>query len=66
MCALPIELAAAQVLLDEEHRDLERDPADENLYALNSISGHNVAGRIGNNSGIYGIILILYNPFPWY
>ena len=57
MCALPVELAAAQEMLDEEHSDLERDLADndENLYALGSIGGHNVAivclpaGRIGNN-----------------
>ena len=57
VCALPVELAAAQEMLDEEHDDLERDLADndENLYALGSIGGHNVAivclpaGRIGNN-----------------
>ncbi|OSS46917.1 hypothetical protein B5807_09085 [Epicoccum nigrum] len=57
VCALPIELAAAQEMLDEEHPDLKRDPADndENLYSLGSIGGHNVvivclpAGRIGNN-----------------
>ncbi|KAF2993765.1 hypothetical protein E8E13_001931 [Curvularia kusanoi] len=57
VCALPVELAAAQEMLDEEHPDLEHDPADndENLYALGSIGGHNVvivclpAGRIGNN-----------------
>jgi nucleoside phosphorylase len=57
VCALPIELAAAQEMLDEEHPDLERDPADndENLYSLGSIGGHNVvivclpAGWIGNN-----------------
>ena len=57
VCALPVELAAAQEMLDEEHCDLERDPAnkDDNLYALGSINGHNVvivclpAGRIGNN-----------------
>ncbi|RYN56949.1 hypothetical protein AA0117_g13239 [Alternaria alternata] len=57
VCALPVELAAAQEMLDEEHPDLERDLADndENLYALGSIGGHNVAivclpaGRIGNN-----------------
>jgi nucleoside phosphorylase len=55
VCALPVELAAAQEMLDEEHNDLERDPNDENLYALGSIGGHNVvivclpAGRIGNN-----------------
>ncbi|PVH98942.1 purine and uridine phosphorylase [Periconia macrospinosa] len=57
VCALPIELAAAQEMLDEEHDDLRRELGDndENLYALGSISGHNVAivclpaGRIGNN-----------------
>ncbi|CAN9172704.1 unnamed protein product [Alternaria alternata] len=57
ICALPVELAAAQEMLDEERPDLKRDPDDndENLYALGSIGGHNVAivclpaGRIGNN-----------------
>jgi nucleoside phosphorylase len=57
VCALPLELAAAQEMLDEEHHDLERDPAnnDNTLYILGSIGVHNVAivclpaGRIGNN-----------------
>jgi hypothetical protein len=57
VCALPVKLAAAQEMLDEEHHDLERDPADndENLYALGSIGGHNVAivclpaSQISNN-----------------
>jgi nucleoside phosphorylase len=57
VCALPVELAAAQEMLDEEHHDLERNlhDNDENLYVLGSIGGHNVvivclpAGRIGNN-----------------
>ncbi|EUC41984.1 hypothetical protein COCMIDRAFT_29341 [Bipolaris oryzae ATCC 44560] len=57
VCALPIELAAAQEMLDEEHLDLKHDASDndENLYALGSIGGHNVvivclpAGQIGNN-----------------
>ncbi|PVH94805.1 purine and uridine phosphorylase [Periconia macrospinosa] len=54
ICALPVELAAAQEMLDEEHEDLERDD-DKNLYSLGSAAGHNVviaclpAGRIGNN-----------------
>jgi hypothetical protein len=45
VCALPVELAAAQEMLDEEHEDLERDidDNDENLYSLGSIAGHNVA-----------------------
>ncbi|KAF2202860.1 TPR repeat protein, partial [Delitschia confertaspora ATCC 74209] len=57
ICALPIELAAAQEMLDEEHDNLERDQGDndENIYTLGSIKGHYVvivclpAGRIGNN-----------------
>jgi nucleoside phosphorylase len=57
VCALPIELAAAQEMLDEEHLDLARTLGDndENLYVLGSIGGHNVvivclpAGRIGTN-----------------
>jgi nucleoside phosphorylase len=57
VCALPVELAAALEMLNEEHYNLERDPAnnDENLYALGSISGHNVAivclpaSQISNN-----------------
>jgi nucleoside phosphorylase len=60
VCALPIELAAAQEMLNEEHHNLERDPIDndKNLYALGSIGGHNVAivclpaGRIGNNPAV--------------
>ncbi|KAH7108869.1 putative kinesin [Dendryphion nanum] len=57
ICALPVELAAAQEVLDEEHEDLEPrfTDNDENVYSLGSIGGHNVAivclpaGRIGNN-----------------
>ncbi|KAH7128722.1 kinesin light chain [Dendryphion nanum] len=57
ICALPVELAAAQEVLDEEHKDQEPGFADndENVYSLGSIGGHNVviaclpAGRIGNN-----------------
>ena len=57
VCALPLKLAAAQEMLDEEHPDLERNPADndENLYSFGSISGHNVAivclpaSQISNN-----------------
>ena len=57
ICALPVELAAAQEMLDEEHNDIDHDvdDNDENIYTLGSIGGHNVvivclpAGRIGNN-----------------
>jgi nucleoside phosphorylase len=57
VCALPVEFAAAQEMLDEEHANLQHQSGDndENTYALGSIGGHNVAivclpaGRIGNN-----------------
>jgi len=42
VCALPVELAAAQKMIDEEHEDLEQDENDTNLYALGQIGGHNV------------------------
>jgi nucleoside phosphorylase len=56
VCALPIELAAAQVLLDEEHEHLGQDANDTNLYTLGRIGEHNVvvaclpAGQKGANS----------------
>jgi nucleoside phosphorylase len=56
VCALPIELAAAQEMLDEEYENLEQDEHDNNLYSLGRIGDHKVvivclpAGLIGNNS----------------
>jgi nucleoside phosphorylase len=63
VCARPVELVAAQEMLDEKHCDLDLDldlepnPAynEGNVYVLGSIGGHNVvivclpAGCIGNN-----------------
>ncbi|EUC28663.1 hypothetical protein COCCADRAFT_42621, partial [Bipolaris zeicola 26-R-13] len=55
VCAIPVELAAALEMLDEEHAALDQDPHDENIYSLGSVAGHNVVivclpvGRIGNN-----------------
>jgi nucleoside phosphorylase len=54
VCALLVELAAAQEMLDEEYKDLEYDENDNNLYLLGHIGDHNVvivcllAGLIGN------------------
>jgi nucleoside phosphorylase len=51
ICALPIELAAAQVMLDEEH--LSHHGIDSSQYTLGCIGNHNVvlaclpAGRMG-------------------
>ncbi|KAF4991857.1 hypothetical protein FGRMN_7575 [Fusarium graminum] len=56
VCALPIELAAAQEMLDDEHMELPHDDVeDTNLYTLGRIGDHNVvvvclpSGQIGNN-----------------
>jgi nucleoside phosphorylase len=56
VCALPIELAAATALLDEEHGSIPYNDNDPNLYTLGRIGEHNVvlaclpAGQIGTGS----------------
>ncbi|PNY29059.1 Uncharacterized protein TCAP_01021 [Tolypocladium capitatum] len=40
--ALPLELAAAQAMLDETHQDLPQDAGDGNAYILGRIAQHNV------------------------
>jgi nucleoside phosphorylase len=53
VCALPIELAAAQEMLDEEHYTLPAGSSDPNSYTLGRIGNHNIvisclaAGKIG-------------------
>jgi nucleoside phosphorylase len=65
VCALPIELAAATEMLDEEHQDLPQDRNDTNLYTLGRIGEHNVvlaclpAGQMGNSSATAVAIQIL-------
>ncbi|KAF4825623.1 hypothetical protein CGCSCA5_v000385 [Colletotrichum siamense] len=53
ICALPIELAASQAMLDEIHQSLPMEAADTNIYTLGSIRGHNIAmtclGKYGTN-----------------
>ena len=56
LCALSIELAAAQLLLDKTHGDLPCDPNDNTQYTLGSIRNHNIvigclsAGQLGIGS----------------
>jgi len=58
VCALPIELAAAAGMLDEEHQHLPQDANDTNLYTLGRIGEHNIviaclpAGQMGTNSAV--------------
>ncbi|KAI9652811.1 MAG: hypothetical protein M1821_007809, partial [Bathelium mastoideum] len=56
VCALSIELAAAQEMLNEQHRYLPHSSNDPNIYTLGCVGEHNVvlaclpAGQTGNNS----------------
>ncbi|KAI9714257.1 MAG: hypothetical protein M1820_000216 [Bogoriella megaspora] len=56
VCAIPIELAAAQQMLDEQHEDLAQDENDNTVYSLGRIGQHNVVlaclpdGQIGTGS----------------
>jgi nucleoside phosphorylase len=53
ICALPLELAAAREMLDEEHENLPAERNDRNAYSLGRIGTHNVvlaclpAGELG-------------------
>lgn len=56
VCALPVELAAAKEMLDEEYLGALRGHDDEDIYTLGKIAEHNVviaclpAGQYGTNS----------------
>lgn len=56
VCALPIELAAAQEMLDETHEDSVQIANDSNIYTLGRIGEHNVIiaclpyGQMGTTS----------------
>jgi nucleoside phosphorylase len=56
ICALPIELAAAQEMLDEEDESPTQDSVDPSLYTLGRIGNHSVvlaclpAGHTGTQS----------------
>lgn len=42
ICALPLELTAAEAMLEILHKPLPRAPADPNTYTYGSINSHNV------------------------
>lgn len=56
VCALPVELAAAQEMLDEEHETPQIDAHDTNIYTCGRIGEHNVViaclpeGQTGTHS----------------
>ncbi|RAQ50712.1 hypothetical protein AFGD_002709 [Aspergillus flavus] len=54
ICALPAEIAAAQLMLDEVHPPLPQPPNDHNAYVLGCIGYHNIV--IASLPGdIYGL-----------
>ncbi|KAL4862739.1 hypothetical protein BDV12DRAFT_39188 [Aspergillus spectabilis] len=53
ICALPLELAAAKVMLDKVHPALPQPKSDHNVYTLGSVSGHNVV-VVCLPAGVYG------------
>ncbi|GIJ87417.1 hypothetical protein Asppvi_006323 [Aspergillus pseudoviridinutans] len=55
ICALPLETAAAKVMLDEVHASLPQPEADHNVYTLGTVSGHNVVVAC-LPLGVYGTI----------
>lgn len=69
VAALPIEVAAAYTMLDEEHTTLRGTGMDNNSYTLGSISGHNVVIaclsnlQYGNNQATL-VVSSLKTTFP--
>jgi nucleoside phosphorylase len=55
VCALPLEMAAASVMLDEVHQSLPQSSNDSNTYTLGMIGNHNVVIAC-LPTGIYGVI----------
>jgi nucleoside phosphorylase len=55
VCALHIEMAAAQAMLDEIHKTLPRNADDTNSYVLGNIKRHNIV-IAGLPAGQYGTI----------
>ncbi|KAL3456123.1 hypothetical protein BJX64DRAFT_271188 [Aspergillus heterothallicus] len=54
ICALPLELAAAKLMIDELHKSLDSQPnSDDNIYTLGRIGRHNVV-FLCLEHGVYG------------
>ena len=70
IAALPLELAAAKKMLDEEHYPLPQNLADTNIYIFGSIGKHNVVmaclpvGKMGNNSAVT-VATLMKSRFRW-
>lgn len=53
ICALPLEMTAAKLMLDKVHASLPQPKTDYNTYTLGSVGGHNVVVAC-LPSGVYG------------
>ncbi|GLA05338.1 hypothetical protein AnigIFM60653_005817 [Aspergillus niger] len=69
VCALPIELAAAQAMLDTEHSSIRLQIDDPSIFILGNIAGHNVVitclpdGQIGTSSAAT-VAIQMCSAFP--
>ncbi|PLN82530.1 nucleoside phosphorylase domain-containing protein [Aspergillus taichungensis] len=54
ICALPLEMAAAKLMLDEVHENLPLQSSDQNNYIFGNIERHNIVIAC-LPSGVYGI-----------
>lgn len=65
ICALPLEMAAAKLMLDAIHPSLPCPPTDQNTYILGNIGDHNIviaslpSGAYGNVSAATGAMQLL-------
>lgn len=67
ICPMEVELTAAMIMLDEKHSSLSMAQADQNVYQLGSIAGHNVviAGMpITGNTAAAVVVAQLQIAFP--
>ncbi|KAF4833518.1 Ankyrin-1 [Colletotrichum siamense] len=66
VAALPIEMAAAQAMLDDIHQPLPMNPNDSNVYAFGNIGNHNIVIAC-LPSGQYGITsaALVANNMRW-
>ncbi|KAJ0287364.1 hypothetical protein COL940_002576 [Colletotrichum noveboracense] len=69
VCALPVELAAAEGIMDEQFAEIPSPSTDNNIYSYGRIKDHNVvivclpAGHMGTNSAATAASL-MKSKFP--
>lgn len=55
ICALPLEMAAARVMLDKIHSPMPKQSADPNAYEVGELNGHYIAIAC-LPAGVYGTV----------